>query len=922
MLENLGRAEEAEEAVVRELVESSLARVQAQRRSGRIGRRFEALRVLEEAVRRDRDGERLADCRKEAIACLALADLDPIPIAMGGIAAMPVGVDIDPDHDRVALALPDGTIVVRSLPGDREFARLDGGGMPSARIRFGPGGRHVAAKAERDGRSAFRVYDLETGRRILDVPAGAFQAAFDFHPTLPIVAAGRRDGSILLYDLGTGEVRSRMEPGAVPWAIRFDASGRRLAVVSPRSDEALQIRDTDDGRLLASHIEPERARVVDWHPDGRWLAAAGEDGRIHLMDAEDPAGPRRILEGHGGPVVELAHHPGGNLLASTGEDGTLRLWDITTGRELVRGPAHLRHRLRFSRNGSILGPGDDGSSPCLWKLEAGQEFTSLMASGGPGRPIRSVEPWAIRRSWPRLPTTASASRGGHPGQARPWARMPGTLAAISTPGGRSVVSAGPGGLLLWPVSGVPDGPCRVGPPESIGPGPGQPATRLALSRDGATLAASLDDERGRVIVLDMQGNRPPIELNGHPRADYIAVSPDGLTVATGTREGDGVKLWDARTGEVLAELPVQGAADVAFSPDGRRLLTCEGPHYRLWDLATRAEAWRHPRDQSGDQPGKAAFRADGRMLAVAGTRNIVRLLCPAEGEVIASLEPPDPQEITGLAFEPDGNLLVLAPGVDAVRRWDLDALRLGLDGLGLGGTDLATGPRSVRPHRPAPEVVVEPAPWLGPIERGDRAIQAGRWAEATAAYCEAIDAGAPNVDPWTRLALIAAASGDGPAYREACSRLLARFRGASPVPKVANNVAWTCALAPSALDEYGDAHHLAFGAASGDREPSRWNTVGAVLYRAGRLDEAIQQLGHSVESHGAGGTPYDALFLSMAYRRRGDDEEAARWFRRALRPGPAAMRKPDVSGPSSWIPAIELDLLRREAIALFDMPAP
>jgi len=106
------------------------------------------------------------------------------------------------------------------------------------------------------------------------------------------------------------------------------------------------------------------------------------------------------------------------------------------------------------------------------------------------------------------------------------------------------------------------------------------------------------------------------------------------------------------------------------------------------------------------------------------------------------------------------------------------------------------------------------------------------------------------------------------------------------------------------------------GAARSDQ--IRLNTLGAILYRAGRVEEAIEQLERAVAAHGAGGTYYDALFLAMANHRIGHAEEARSWLRRASEVAPAAMRKPDASGPSSWIPRIEIEILRREAAALIE----
>jgi tetratricopeptide (TPR) repeat protein len=165
------------------------------------------------------------------------------------------------------------------------------------------------------------------------------------------------------------------------------------------------------------------------------------------------------------------------------------------------------------------------------------------------------------------------------------------------------------------------------------------------------------------------------------------------------------------------------------------------------------------------------------------------------------------------------------------------------------------------------------------------------------------------------VALARLALGDHGEYVAACRHLLEKFGAASLAPKTANNVAWSCALGAAAVADYGPPVRLAELAAARSAQ-NRLNTLGAVLYRAGRVDEAIEQLGRSVAAHGAGGRHYDALFLAMAHHRLGHAEEARNWLRRASEVTPVAMRKPDASGPSSWIPRVEIEMLRREAAAL------
>ncbi|MFO0907398.1 MAG: tetratricopeptide repeat protein [Isosphaeraceae bacterium] len=134
-------------------------------------------------------------------------------------------------------------------------------------------------------------------------------------------------------------------------------------------------------------------------------------------------------------------------------------------------------------------------------------------------------------------------------------------------------------------------------------------------------------------------------------------------------------------------------------------------------------------------------------------------------------------------------------------------------------------------------------------------------------------------------------------------------------PATVNSLAWSCALGPDALDDYDPLIRLATRAAASRPEPNRLNTVGAILFRAGRFEEAIRQLDRAIQVHGAGGTQYDALFLAMTHHRLGHSDEARRWYDRATSTPPAAMQKPGATGDTSWIPRVELETLQREAAA-------
>jgi hypothetical protein len=96
------------------------------------------------------------------------------------------------------------------------------------------------------------------------------------------------------------------------------------------------------------------------------------------------------------------------------------------------------------------------------------------------------------------------------------------------------------------------------------------------------------------------------------------------------------------------------------------------------------------------------------------------------------------------------------------------------------------------------------------------------------------------------------------------------------------------------------------------------NTLGAILYRAGRFVAAVQQLSRAVEVHSAGGTEYVALFLAMAHPQLGHAEEARRWLRLGMAVDPIATQTPSALGGTSWITRLEMEILLREASAMIE----
>jgi tetratricopeptide (TPR) repeat protein len=182
-----------------------------------------------------------------------------------------------------------------------------------------------------------------------------------------------------------------------------------------------------------------------------------------------------------------------------------------------------------------------------------------------------------------------------------------------------------------------------------------------------------------------------------------------------------------------------------------------------------------------------------------------------------------------------------------------------------------------------------------------------------------------NYYPHYLNALLSLVLGDEPKYHRAVALMLERF-STTDEPMTAHFVAWAAVLSPGKPADTEKLLCLCNKAVQASPDSHQFlNGHGAVLYRAGRYQEAVDKLTELNQRWGdprEGGRhspAYTWYFLAMAHYRLSHSEAATTWLRKADDWTDKVLA--DKNNAPSWNRQLTLELLRREAHSVIDPAA-
>ncbi|MCO6046136.1 hypothetical protein NG895_19730 [Aeoliella sp. ICT_H6.2] len=823
-------------------------------------------------------------------------------------------VAISPDGRFVATGADDGKVGRGSM----ELWSIDGRKLQSLAahsicvggLAFSPNGHWLASASIDWGTGNNRevilwsMEDEKIGQSASISSVGAFKLSFS-HDSQTLWARGNKIEEI---DVNTATIRSISDRLSAPLDPDLQSSIRGLTPPIGQN-RLVTVRNRDTGKTEVLGADVTRPMCAEVSPSGRYIATGGNDGWITLRDLDAP--PAILEEAHpnsagGTPHVNgIAHSADGSKLWVLREQFSMLDADSL---ELIQAGPRGRFVAALPEK-QLLAEAFDGGVR-IWNTKTNAIVSTLESATSvhcasftfDGKYLATGCGYNARRDYFDV-----------------WNLKTATLHAQVPTGQYQVFSLTCAPNSLQVAAGIKFQSVivyDVAEQQSIDQEVVCPAITmviaLAYSEDGKLFAAGAED--GTLVLYDVISPSGKLEYRAHCKGHSesirrLAFSPDGATLASASNDRT-VRIWDVDLAQerCSADLNVK---DMSFSLDGNRLAivgddnTVSVLRASKSDVARAKRLWRGGTDlNSPDRLYRNAYAAWNRGDFVTAESQF-RLAIRQFDKIAAT--PSLGLDVAPLIRCYDGlsQMLEHAGRPDEANAELAKAIKL-----------------AVEYKRKHPNSTAAHALWLDLVSRSNRAkvyrlAMEKKWDEALSCAQENVRNHPSDMQEWYSLALLQLKRGDVASYKNTCEQIEHQLINDPSTPQGLG--AWTLVIAPNALEEYEALLQRMQPQVDMQIATSDAEDFAALLYRAGRYDEAVihfQSVLERIAQKPAEQTDlYSWLYLAMTKWKAGEvDEAQAIWRDLQIE------IEQETSDFSDWRHTAILQLLNQEAATLLEIP--